>query len=67
MDYPLSLMINKSRILRFSAHPDESAHEAEKAHIVGVELVKAAENVTVVLNIVDKALHQVALSVKLLI
>ncbi len=47
--------------------PDESADEAQEAHEAPGELVKPREDPTVVLDLVDEALHQVTLSVYMLI
>jgi hypothetical protein len=48
-------------VLTFSSEPDESAHEAQKAHIVGGELLKAGEDTSVLLDLVDEVLHDLFL------
>ena len=54
-------------MLTFSAQPDESASEVQEAEVAAVVFLKPREDTTIVFDLVDKALNQMALLVQMLI
>jgi hypothetical protein len=54
-------------VLTFSAQPDESASEMQEALIAAVVFLKPREDTTIMFDLVDKALNQMALLVQILV
>ncbi len=54
-------------MLTFSSQPNESADEAQETQVAPRQLLKAGEEASIMLDLVNEALHQMPLPVKVLI